>query len=170
MDNNIVLQLGERGWTERAIHLACALARNLGGRVILLDMRAVSHPSLLGSPDDDTFPTAAQYQTLCACADTCEDYGVDYALQPMQYLSQPSALQQAVELLQARALFVPAPAGAFGWLNRWRAWRLERNLKGTNCRLFLIGSTPQAIDWTSAAPPAQPAAEPHPAAGSLTPG
>jgi hypothetical protein len=132
--NTIMVQLSDVQWTREAMHLASALAVNTGSRVVLLQLIEVNHPALLGW---DLAPGSAKQEQIEDCAAIAEDYGVEFHLQPMQYVTLTDALAQAVETHEASALFANIPEGKLPFWRRVELWNLNRQLG--NCQLYTLG-------------------------------
>ena len=131
----IMVQMADEQWTMEAMHLACALARNTQSRLVLLYLVMANHPGLLGwgmSP-----PTTDEQDRIEVYAEVAEDYGVEFAMQPMQFISLTEALAQAVDLLDARVLFAYISPGRIPLWSRFQLWNLKRQL-GT-CHLYTLG-------------------------------
>jgi len=62
---------------------------------------------------------------------------VEFAVLPMQYISQAEALAQAAELLDASALFAQIASGSSTLWGRFQRWNLKRQLG--SCRLYTLG-------------------------------
>jgi hypothetical protein len=132
--NTIVVQLSNRAWTMEAMHLACALARNIGGEIALLHLAPANNPGLLGW--GVTPPTPAEYEQMKDYASVAEDYGVAFTVQPMQYVSMPDALAQVAEVLNAVALFAHIPASRVAVWRRFQLWNIRRQMH--HCRLYTL--------------------------------
>lgn len=131
----IMVQMADDQWTMEAMHLACALARNTQSQLVLLYLVMADHPGLLGwgmAP-----PTANEQGRIEVYAEVAEDYGVEFTMQPMQFISLADALIQAVEMLDACILFAYLAPGRIPWWRRFQLWNLKRQLGG--CRLYTLG-------------------------------
>lgn len=147
---NVVVQIADPQWTNQAVHLASALARNMNARVTLLYLILVRNPGLLGSQIATPAPTWQEQAQFQGYSTICEDYGVECVLQPMQYVSQLDALQDAASILHARVLFVKRPDNPFSLRNRFWAWYLQRGMQATGCQLYLVDTSTRMIDWIPA--------------------
>lgn len=143
----IVVQMSDRQWTMKAMHLACAMARNTGANLVLLHLRTIKNPGLLGSGIGLDIPTDCEYQDLEEYTMIAEDYGVTLTVQPMAYESQVDALVQSVEYLHASALFAQLADNAFSLWHRVQRWNLRRQLESNNCLLYTLDSPVQAEEW-----------------------
>ena len=150
---NIVVQVADPQWTNQAVHLASAVARNTGRRVTLLYLMLARNPGLLGSEIATPPPTWEEQTQFQGYSSICEDYGVECVLQPMQYVSQLGALQDAAAILHARVLFVKRPDKPLSLRNRFWAWSLRRGLQATGCQLYLVDESTRMIDWIPARVP-----------------
>ena len=131
----IMVQMSDKQWTMEALHLACAMARSIGGQVVLLRLMLANNPGLLGW-GLITPPTAEEYTQMGEYAAVAEDYGVECCVQSMQYVSLIDALGQAVEHVNAAVLFASIPQSRFSLFRKFRLWSLKRQL--ANCRLFTL--------------------------------
>lgn len=130
----VMVQMSDERWTKEAVHLACALARKLNGRVVLLRLSPAIHPGLLGW--GITPPSADEQRRVTEYAEIAEDYGLEFCVQPMQFVSLDEALAQTVELLQATVLFANIPLSNIPFWRHFRLWNLKRQLGG--CRLYTL--------------------------------
>lgn len=126
---SLMLVLGPQQWTQQAMHLACAVARDRGTTVEVVKMVAVRHPLLLG---DDAGLLAYDQESrhlLQECATTAEDYGVRFHLHVFAYANYINGLASAAEQIDAAMIFVPTFDRPAAIWNRWLLWRLERAAK-----------------------------------------
>jgi hypothetical protein len=120
------------------MHLACAMTRNTGSRLILLHMIPVRNPGLLvttvgiSSFSEDEEKILKEYDMIA------EDYGVALTLQPMDYASMADALVQAAENTNACALFARLPDSYFRFWRRLQIWNLRRQLIQRGCQLYTL--------------------------------
>ena len=130
----IMVQMADEQWTKQAMHLASSLARNIDGKIALLRLVLANNPGLLGwgiAP-----PTAEEQRQMEEYAAIAEDYGVEFCVQPMQYISVDGALAQAAELLNASILFAYITQSMIPFWTKFRLWRLLRQLD--NCHLYTL--------------------------------
>lgn len=130
----IVVEMSDERWTMEAMHLASALARSVNGKVVLLHLVLAKNPGLLGwgiAP-----PTAREERQLQEYAAVAEDYGVEFWIQPMQFISSGDALVQAAEVISASVLFAHIPETQLHFWKRFQLWNLRRRLH--NCRLYTL--------------------------------
>ncbi len=144
---NVIVQIADPQWTTHALHLASALARNTNSHVILLNMMLAQNPGLLGTDIAVSLPTWEEYKQFHEYGAICEDYGVEFALQHMQYISLTGALREATQILNADALFAKAPDSPFSLWNKFQTWWLTRTMRNAHCRLYLVDETTRIIDW-----------------------
>lgn len=137
----ILVQMSEKLWTMQAVHLACALARNNGAKVILLRLAPVQHLSYLGTPFGDAPLSSQEYDDLKEYAVTAEDYGVELTLQPMQCYSAFDALVDAAEQIDADTVFARVPPSRFPYWQRFQAWQLERRFSAVHRQLFTLNKS-----------------------------
>ena len=148
--DTIMIQVSERQWTMRAMHLACAMARNNHANLVLLNLRPVTSPMLLGTGLGVNLPTDHDLDDLNEFAMIAEDYGVMFTLQPMEYVSLNTALAQAVEYLNASVLFAHMPEHTPPVWQRFQKWNLRRQLSAQHCQLYTLDQPESAEDWTPA--------------------
>lgn len=123
---SLMVVLGDRQWTQQAMHLACAMARDAGALVIVVKMVNVNHPLLLGDAAGLRDYTREDRCLLQDCAATAEDYGVTFRLQVFAYASYVSGVVSAVEQIGVSTLFMPPLSGPLAFWNRFMLWRLRR--------------------------------------------
>lgn len=133
----ILVQLSDHQWTRPVVHLASALARTMNAKVILLYLMPVAHPSYLGTPFGYTPPTQQQYAEIDDYAATAEDYGIEISLQVMECLTPLEALPDAVEQLEADAVFAYVPESRIPYWQRFQKWMLQRRMAKTHRQLFI---------------------------------
>lgn len=162
MSATIVVILGEPEWTNRALHLSAALAREWQAAVTLIKMLPVAHLEYLGA---DVGETLLPYQESChlqACAATVESYGVPTELRLFQYSDFVGGVLSAAEQLDAAAVFAPAPAGRLPGLGRLQAWWLRRSL-GVPLYTLGVGDAPLVLALPATPDETTAASQPSPA-------
>jgi hypothetical protein len=130
----IMVQMSGEQWTMEAMHLASAVARNLNGRIVLLRLVLANNPGLLGwgiAP-----PSAEEQRQVAEYAAVAEDYGVEFWVQPMQFITLADALAQAAALNEVSILFAHIPQSPLPLWRRFQLWSLKRQLG--NCRLYTL--------------------------------
>ena len=145
--NTVLVQISDRVWTTRAMHLACAIARNTQSRLILLHLMEVRSPYLLGSEYGSIPPSRDELKKIADCGSIAEDYGLEATVQPMQYESFTDALVQAVEYTEASIVFAHIPESAFTFWRKLQLWNLRRQLKTPGCQLYTLDEPEQTEDW-----------------------
>ncbi|MBZ0280970.1 MAG: hypothetical protein K8L97_09525 [Anaerolineae bacterium] len=149
--NIIVVQMADRQWTMQAMHLASAMARNTGGKVVLLHLIQIANPALLNTQLGITPPTRQEYANIDDYASVAEDYGVEVILQPMQYESYVDAIIQSVEHLKASIIFARVPESIIALWRKFQLWNMQRQLAAQKCQLYTLDQPAQiSQDWTPA--------------------
>lgn len=134
----ILLQMSDAAWTQRVLHLACAMARTQGGEIVLVRFINVPHPSYLGTAFGNVPPTGDECQMLNECTVTAEDYGVVLSVRTMQCINTLDALVDAAEQLDADVVFAKLPQNRFPYQQAFQRWNLRRRLARTLCELFTL--------------------------------
>lgn len=134
MKTVLVQMSDDEQWTREAMHLASAIARSLGGSIVLLRMILANNPGLLGW--GITPPTAAEQYQIDEYGAIAEDYGVEFSVQPMQFVTLIDALAQAVELKETSFLFAHITQSSIPLWRRFQLWNLKRQLGA--CRLCTL--------------------------------
>lgn len=147
---NIILQVSDRHWTMQAVHLACAMARNTGSNLLLLQLRRVTNVALLGTGIGVDAPSSRDEEDLKEYEAVAEDYGVPVVVQPMEYESLTEAALQAVALLKATTLFMHLPEHRFSLWRQFQVRHLQRRLNALHCRLYLCDQSAQREPWMPA--------------------
>jgi hypothetical protein len=129
MDGQAIMVVpGDWQWTQQAMHLACAMARDTGTAVVAVRMVPVNHPLLLG--DISAVKHTADERSLpYDCAVTAEDYGVAYQMLVFNYVNYFSGLSSAAEQINAIAIFMSIHHSSFVPWDRFQLWRLRRAAK-----------------------------------------
>jgi hypothetical protein len=130
----IMVQLSNEHWTLEAMHLASAMTRSLKGKVVLLRLVLANNPGLLGW--GIPLPTSKEEHQIRNYATVAEDYGVEFSVQPMQYVSLVEALAQAVEGLKVDVLFANVAKSKIPLWGVYQQWSLKRKLHG--CQLVTL--------------------------------
>lgn len=130
----------------QAVHLACALARSNDAALILLRLIPVTHPGFLGTDYGIASPTGAELRNLEDYAATAEDYAVQFAIQPMQYVNALDAVLDAAEELNVDVVFAHVPNSRIPYWQRFQIWRLERQLSAHYRRLFTLIPSRHDVD------------------------
>ena len=102
MTPTILVITGERDWTRRAIHLAAAMAQEAKATILLAHMAPITQLEYLGGGNGDDLLTYTEYDALCECATTAEEYGVGTQVEIFEYTDYSGGLKSAAD--QASAL------------------------------------------------------------------
>lgn len=156
----LLVVLGDPGWTRRAMHLACAVARDLSMPVVVIDMVRVNHPSLSGETAGLLNHTPLERRLLQECGETAEDYAVNFELHEVAYADYVSGLASAAEQIGVSLVFAPPPASRFTFWNRLVLWRMQHAVHRPICTLesangqsvILFESTPRAVQLDRTVP------------------
>lgn len=116
------------------MHLACALARNIDGRVVLLQLVPVNNPGLLGW--NTHVPTPQQRHQIMTYAAIAADYDIEFYVQSMQFVTLTHALAQAVEHNKSCMLFAHIPQSKIPFRYQFQRWSLGRMLH--DCQLCCL--------------------------------
>jgi hypothetical protein len=164
MANYTVLVIpGEREWTSKAMHLACAMARSQGGQVVLAKMVGAGHPALLGSPEGLRNVSDDERVALRELAATAQKYDVPLQLILFAYANYAHAVVSAAEQLGAAAVFAVLPASRLPFWTRYQHWRVQSMLARRSCALHTVEPAGGALEWAASA--TQVAAGKHPSHG-----
>jgi len=158
MSSTIMVVLDEHDWTNRALHLSAALAREWRAAVVLVKMVPVTHLEYLGAGVEEALLSYEETRQLRVCATTVESYGVAVELRLFQYSDYVGGLLCAAEQLKATAVFAPTPTHWLPGLARLRRWWLRRSLGAVLYTLGegdgpLVLSSPPAPHDSAAAQP-----------------
>lgn len=143
----ILVQISDRVWTTKAMHLACAIARNTRSRLFLLHLMKIRSPYLLGTELGALPPSRDQLEEIEELASIAEDYGLDPTIQPMQYESLTDALAQAAVHTQASVMFAHIPESVVPFWRTLQLWNLRRQLTNHGVRLYGLDEPEQTEDW-----------------------
>jgi hypothetical protein len=147
MEASILVQISDFEWTMRAMHLACAISRNTHSGLVLLQLRQVANPALLGSGLGVDLPSLREHEELCEYSAVAEDYGIEFTLQPMVYASQVDALVQAAAAVNASVIFAHLPGQFLPFWDRLQRWNLHRQLASQGCQLYTLEPSEQPEKW-----------------------
>jgi hypothetical protein len=139
----ILVQVADQSWTMQAMHLACALARNTRGSVVLLRLIQARTSYLLGSELNISSPTELEMGAITEYSMIAEDYGVGIVLQPMRYESFSEAVIQAAEHFDAIAVFASFPLNHMPLWGRFQLWNMRRQLNTQKCQLYTLEQSDQ---------------------------
>lgn len=146
--STILVITGERNWTQRAVHLAGATARETGASVVILHMVRVAHLEYLGAGAREALLPYDDYNALAEYAAIVDTYGIGVGVDLFEYSDYVGGLLSAAELHAPLAVFAPAPVGPLAFLTRLRLWGLRRALRRP---LYTLGQGDPSITITSPA-------------------
>lgn len=147
---NLMVVVGERPWIERAIHLACTLARQHKGTVSLVNLVPVRHPMMLGTDAAYLNFTAEDEAKLRDLVATIEDYNVPYRVHICGYAGYQHAIKQIADTLEATVIFAPPPPGAIPLWSQAQSWLFNHALARSLARHghLLITPAPTTNEWS----------------------
>jgi hypothetical protein len=158
----ILLITGDTAWTQRAAHLAGALAREFNARgkdtgVLMLRMVCVDHLEYLGAALREAQLPYGEYTALREDVTTIESYGIPAQLEFFEYSDYVGGVLSAAEQSQAAAVFAPMPTAPIPLIANLRLWWLRRRLR---CPLYILGEGDKQLavesgPWTPDTEPAQ---------------
>jgi len=143
--NTILVQMAEAEWTEEALHLACAMARNTGGSVILLRLFCAQHYSWLGQAFWNEAPSQEESDRLWGYKAIADQYDIDLSIQPMQYATFIEALIDARDQLDTEIVFACIPGSTLPMWQKFQKWNLRRQLAQRHCALYTLDEPVQAL-------------------------
>lgn len=146
----ILVQMSESSWTIKALHLACALARNNTAQIILLRLMLVRHPSYLGTAFGNTPPTDHERHEMDEYAATAEDYGVELSVQLMQCTTTLGALVDSADQLNVDVVFAHVGKSWLPYWQEFQTWNLKRQLLVAHRQLFTLDTMPQEDEYVPA--------------------
>jgi hypothetical protein len=134
----IIVQMADGQWTEAALHLACAIARTTHSEIVLLRMIETQHLSWLGaSVDFDSF-SMEDTERLWAYKAIAEKYGVEFSVEPMQWVSYVEAMVEASDQLNAEVVFAHIPESRLPIMRKFQTWELRHELTQRNRTLYTL--------------------------------
>lgn len=134
-ETRILVVLGNERWTNQAMHLACAMARNEHTSVALVRPVPVANPEQLGNVDFHPDHTQRLQRTIHEISATAEDYQVSFEVIQLHYSSYINGIRSAAEELNAMAVFAPLSKHRLKIIDRFQTWRFHRAL---SCPLFTL--------------------------------
>lgn len=143
----ILVQISNKKWTMQAMHLACAMARNTHTSVMLLHLMSVRSPALLGTELGVMPPTSRERSDFKEYEMIAEDYGVEVALQPMQYDDMAAAIAQAAEHIGATVVFAHLPESLFPFWKKFQNWNLRRELTAQGRQIYTLDENEKPGEW-----------------------
>jgi len=137
----VIVVISEFSWTVKAMHLACAFARNTQSPLLILDFRMTKNVGLLGMGIGYNPPTVQEYAELKDYLMIAEDYGVISTLQPVEYESFSDALVQMVEWFEPQTIFANMPKSVIPFFAQIQLRAVRRQLNHLNCNLYTLDET-----------------------------
>jgi hypothetical protein len=135
---SILVQMAESHWTEEALHLACAMAHTTHSEVILLRMIETQHLSWLGTTYGAESFSPEESSRIWDYKAIAERYGVEFSIQPMQWLSYIDAMVEASELMNAEVIFASLPESRIPLWRKFQVWELRRQLAQRHRTLYTL--------------------------------
>jgi hypothetical protein len=149
MTPTILVITGERNWTQRALHLAGAMAREAGAAVVILKLIRAAHIEYLGAGVRESFLPYEEFDALKSYAALVENYGVPVDVQLFEFIDYSGGLVCAAEYHAALAVFAAAPTGLLAFLDPLRTWWLRRTLRRP---LYTLGDGDGPLVWIQPQP------------------
>ena len=124
----IMVQIADRAWTLEALHCACVMARARSAQIALVEMTPVMQPSYLGTElaylalSESDRMNSLEYQA------TLEDYGVEFSLYRITYLSLVDAIVEAADYVNAEVVFATIPWSIIPFWQTFQRRQLRRRL------------------------------------------
>lgn len=146
----LMIVLGERDWTLKALHLACAVARTNGWPLILVKMVLAPHPMALGTPAGRVNFTAEEELQLQDFSATAEDYNVPFELVINQYVNYYHALTDLAEQLAVQIVLAEPPTSFIPFYAKIQLWFLRHHLKAAGCTLYTLQEAEPQPTWSPA--------------------
>jgi hypothetical protein len=134
----IMVQMRDRQWTMRALHLACAMARDHHTEVVMVRFVYAQHPSWLGTEMVDIIPCDQDQQDMCEYIATAEDYGVKLSIAPMHYTTLAGAIADAADAVAAEVVFANIPETHVPYWRKLQMWSLERQFAARQRQLYTL--------------------------------
>lgn len=144
----LMIVMGEIGWSQAALHLACAMSRREQADILLLKMIPARHPLLLGTRGGSLSFTESDSQALQNMAATAEDYGVSLKIEYCQYVNYWHGVVNAAEQLSVTAVLIHIPHNPIPYYRDLRSWWLRRHLARQHQLLIPLDSLTPSLTWT----------------------
>ncbi len=141
----IMVQIGDRAWTQEALYQACILARKNQGEIALVKMVPVQHIAWLGTDLGNLNITAQDRADMKNYEATAEDFGVAASIYFFQYSTLVDAIAQAAECTQADIVFAKLAKSLIPYWTQFQTNRLRHHLMKQQCALFDIDHNRQPI-------------------------
>lgn len=146
----IMLVLGERSWTNQALHLTCAIARRQATTITLVKMMPVIHPQMLGTTAGYLQFTPQDEQDMVEYAATAEDYSVEFNIQFCQYANYFHTIMDAAQQLGASDVVACVPASRIAGWQHLQEWWLRWQLRRQQRQLHTLAQNENTLEWTPA--------------------
>jgi len=147
-NSKIMVVVGERQWTLRAIHLACAVARGNDGEVVLLHMVPVRHTWLLGTDLGFADYTLEDRRALAKVTQIPATYGVCCSVCLFQYDGYFSGLVDAAEQFDTPIIFALLPHRLVPLWHEIELRWLKRALANRHRSLYTLEQPGDVVGWT----------------------
>lgn len=145
--HTIMVHMADPQWTERAMHLACAMAQQHKAQIVLLWLIPVPNPGWLGAGPGEAIPTEQDTECQAVYMAIARDYQVDCTVQRMQYFTLDGALIDAADLLDAEVIFARLPKSIIPYWDKLRWWNLKRQLAAHNRQLNTLNKPTNTTHW-----------------------
>ncbi len=145
--HHILVCVAEHQWTLEALHLACALASDSGGRVTLVKMVPVGHPLFLGDSDAYWHYSPAEREEMKAFVAILETYDVPFAAEVFQYVSLAGAIVDAADHFGASTIFATLPHRIIPLWRRYELWTMRRQFRQRNCPFYTLETALETLIW-----------------------
>src|SRR5258706_7028624 len=132
----IMVNVAANRWTMAAMHMACALARQLGTEIALVKLIPTQHVQWLGTSLADQPLTTSEYQALVSYDLTAQDYNVPVVLYKMPYMFLRDAIVDAADAIDAAIVFATLPPSRIALWHDFQIWRLRRQLASHSRQLY----------------------------------
>ena len=135
---SILVQMAEARWTEEALHLACAMARNTHSEIVLLRMIETQHLSWLGTSFGMESFSPEESDRVWEYKAIAKRYGVEFSVEPMRWVSYVEAMVEASEQLNAEVVFAHLPESRLPFVRKFQIWDLRRQLAQRHSTLYTL--------------------------------
>ncbi len=145
--STVLVQFSDYRWTLRALHLACALARNQRTDLTLIRMIPVRNIGLLGNQIASVPLTSKEYRAIREYEATAEDYGVSINNRSMQYVTLADALVEAADHVNAFSVFADLPQSSIPYWSKFTHWNMQRRLTAAHRTLHTLDQRTDKDSW-----------------------
>lgn len=146
-NTRLMIVMGEKAWTQAALHLACAMSRRSQVELLLLQMVPVKNPVLLGTTAGSLNLTPEDALGLAEMTATAEDYGVVLVAHQCQYANYWPAVVDAAMQLEATAVIVKMPSALFSPWQMLCRRLLHRRLARQGQLLITLDDLAPSLTW-----------------------